>query len=116
MISLIDVIWIEPKTREVVCAFEVEKSTSIYSGILRMEDLARSMPERKGHFYIVAPHLRGKQVLAQFRRPSFREHLSDMSLAYISFENLRKHFDALCKFGADYTVLQKITTEGFEVA
>ena len=44
-VSLIDVIWLKPGTSEIVSAFEVEKSTSIYSGILRMEDLARSIPD-----------------------------------------------------------------------
>jgi type II restriction enzyme len=43
-VSLIDVIWLEQGKSEIVSAFEVEKSTSIYSGILRLEDLARSMP------------------------------------------------------------------------
>ena len=33
--SLIDVIWLRPGTNEIVIAFEIEKSTSIYSGILR---------------------------------------------------------------------------------
>lgn len=42
-VSLIDVIWLKP-TGEFVSAFEVEKSTSIYSGILRLEDLVRSIP------------------------------------------------------------------------
>jgi type II restriction enzyme len=38
-ISLIDVIWINRITNKIECAFEVEKSTSIYSGILRLVDL-----------------------------------------------------------------------------
>jgi type II restriction enzyme len=42
-VRLIDVIWIKPDTGEIVSAFEVEKSTSIYSGLLRMEDLSRSI-------------------------------------------------------------------------
>ncbi|WP_232422350.1 hypothetical protein [Methylosarcina fibrata] len=45
-VSLIDLIWLKPETGEIVSAFEVEKSTSIYSGILRLEDLARSIPHR----------------------------------------------------------------------
>ena len=44
-VGLIDVIWLKPGTNEIVSAFEVEKSTSIYSGILLMEYLARSIPE-----------------------------------------------------------------------
>ena len=106
--SLIDVIWLKPGTSEIVSAFEIEKSTSIYSGILRMEDLARSIPECTCHFYLVAPNRREKEVIAQLNRPAFRNDLADISLAFIPFDNLRDHCDALCKFGEDHTILRKI--------
>lgn len=107
-VSLIDVIWLKPGTSEIVSAFEVEKSTSIYSGILRMEDLARSIPDCTCHFYLVAPDQREKDVMAQLARPAFRSDLADISLAFIAFNNLHKNCDALCKFGEDHTILQKI--------
>jgi type II restriction enzyme len=106
--SLIDVIWLKPGTNEIVSAFEIEKSTSIYSGILRMEDLARSIPECTCHFYLVAPNRREKEVIAQLARPAFRNDLADLSLAFIPFDSLRDHCDALCKFGEDHTILRKI--------
>jgi type II restriction enzyme len=106
--SLIDVIWLKPDTNEIVSAFEIEKSTSIYSGILRMEDLARSIPECTCNFYLVAPNQREKEVVAQLTRPAFRNDLSDISLAFIAFNNIRNHCDALCKFGEDHTILRKI--------
>jgi len=107
-VGLIDVIWLKPGTSEIVSAFEVEKSTSIYSGILRMEDLARSIPDCTCHFYLVAPDQREKDVMAQLARPAFRNDLADISLAYIPFNDLREHCDALCKFGEDHTIVQKI--------
>ena len=107
-VSLIDVIWLKPGNGEIVSAFEVEKSTSIYSGILRMEDLARSIPDCTCHFYLVAPDQRERDVMAQLARPAFRGDLADISLAFIPFNNLREHCDALCKFGEDHTVVQKI--------
>src|SRR6266498_1837989 len=110
--SLIDVIWLEPGTKEIVSAFEIEKSTSIYSGILRMEDLARSIPECTCHFYLVAPDQREKEVMAQFVRPAFRATLADIALAYIPFNDLTTHCDALCKFGDDHTILRKIARSG----
>ena len=110
--SLIDVIWLKPGTKEIVSAFEIEKSTSIYSGILRMEDLARSIPECICNFYLVAPNRREKEVIAQLTRPAFRNDLADISLAFIPFDNLRDHCDALCKFGEDYTILRKIAHGG----
>jgi type II restriction enzyme len=106
--SLIDVIWLKQTTREIVSAFEIEKSTSIYSGILRMEDLARSIPDCTCNFYLVAPNQREKEVMAQLMRPAFRSDLTDISLAFIPFDHLRNHCDALCMFGEDHTALQKI--------
>jgi len=107
-VSLIDVIWLKPGTGEIVCAFEVEKSTSIYSGILRMEDLARSIPGCTCNFYLVAPNKREIEVMAQFARPSFRTTILDMSLAFIPFNDLRHHCDGICQFGDDHTIMHKI--------
>jgi type II restriction enzyme len=107
-VRLIDVIWLEQATGKIIGAFEVEKSTSIYSGLLRMEDLAKSMQEKSGCFFLTAPRQREKEVLAQLNRPSFREHLKDISLGYIAFEDLRQHAEAMGKFGENHTVLQKI--------
>ena len=110
--GLIDVLWLKPGANEIVSAFEIEKSTSIYSGILRMEDLARSIPECTCHFYLVAPNRREKEVIAQLMRPAFRNDLADIRLAFIPFDSLRDHCDALCKFGEDHTILRKIVQGG----
>lgn len=111
-VSLIDVIWLKPDTKEIVSAFEVEKSTSIYSGILRLEDLARSIPGCACNFYLVAPNQREKEVMAQLARPAFRDDLANISLSFIPFSDLCEHCDALCKFGEDHTILQKIARSG----
>ena len=110
-VSLIDVIWLRPGTGEIVSAFEVEKSTSIYSGILRLEDLARSMPGCSCPLYLVAPDGREKEVMAQLARPAFRADLADISLAFVPFKDLRENCDALCRFGEDHTILRKIARQ-----
>jgi type II restriction enzyme len=107
-VSLIDVIWLHPQTHEIVSAFEVEKSTSIYSGMLRLEDLAGSLPDCTCHFYLLVPGSREKEVMAQLARPAFRRRHTSDSLNFILFEDLCEHCDALCKFGEDRTILQKI--------
>jgi len=107
-ISLIDVLWLHPDSGDIVCAFEIEKSTSIYSGILRMKDLARSLPKRECHFYLVAPEKREQEVMAQMKRPAFRDNADDFPLGYISFNLLKQHCDALCKFGENMDILKKI--------
>ncbi|WP_110253463.1 hypothetical protein [Undibacterium pigrum] len=107
-ISLIDVLWIDPQTSTIACAFEVEKSTSIYSGILRMKDLARSIPSQSCHYYLVAPNKRQQEVMAQISRPAFRGDAADLSLGYLPFDILRQHCDALCMLGENHSVLKKI--------
>lgn len=54
-IKLIDVLWYEKETNNVIAAFEVEKSTSIYSGILRLTDLSYSIADGDEIFYLVVP-------------------------------------------------------------
>jgi type II restriction enzyme len=107
-VGLIDVIWFERGTSTIACAFEVEKSTSIYSGILRLQDLARSIPDCACHFYLLAPLARAREVTAQFARPALRQIFLDTSFAFISFEDLGGYCDALCRIGEDHRVLQKI--------
>lgn len=107
-VALIDVLWLSGDGQQIVCAFEIEKSTSIYSGILRMKDLAASLAEQGCHYYIVAPDRREQEVLAQLNRPSFRQELGSADLMYIPFSMLNQHCDALCMFGDNLNVLRKI--------
>jgi len=107
-VALIDVLWLTPDGGKIVCAFEIEKSTSIYSGILRMKDLAYSLPDQDCHYYIVAPDAREQEVLAQLSRPSFKTDHANSAAMFIPFSRLSEHCDALCLFGSDLHVLRKI--------
>ncbi|GAB3551884.1 hypothetical protein GCM10027343_36630 [Noviherbaspirillum agri] len=111
-VGLIDVIWLSADATQIVCAFEIEKSTSIYSGILRMKDLARSLPHQDCHFYLVAPDKRRQEVMAQMSRPALRDADASFRLGYIPFDILKEHCDALCKFGDDLGILKKIADFG----
>ncbi|NOT18772.1 MAG: hypothetical protein HOP24_00655 [Sideroxydans sp.] len=106
-VSLIDVIWLDASTNKIICAFEVEKSTSIYSGMLRMKDLARSLSDQDCHFYLVAPDKREQEVIAQINRPAFKGDL-DFSIGYLSFNALKHHCDGICKLAESHEVLKKI--------
>ena len=105
-IRLIDIVWFAPGTNRVVAAFEVEKSTSIYSGILRLTDLAFSMPEHATALYLVVPDAREKEVQAQLSRPAIRA--AGATIRYILFSELRQHCEALCKFGDSPAAMLKI--------
>lgn len=109
-ISLIDVIWINKSSNKIECAFEIEKSTSIYSGILRLIDLASSLGSKRYNFFLVAPDSREKEIIAQLKRPSFK-NLDCIALRYILFSKLYKNCDSICTFGDDYKILYKISNE-----
>ena len=68
-IEQIDVLWL--KRRSIVRAFEVEHTTSVYSGLLRMADLLAMQPNLKIKLHIVAPASRREKVIQEIRRPVF---------------------------------------------
>jgi hypothetical protein len=68
-IEQIDVLWL--KRRSIVRAFEVEHTTSIYSGILRMADLLALQPNMDIKLHIVAPSSRREKVFQEITRPVF---------------------------------------------
>jgi hypothetical protein len=68
-IENIDVIWLE--RRAIAHAFEVEHTTAIYSGLLRMADLLALQPRIQISLHIVAPASRQEQVRRQIVRPVF---------------------------------------------
>lgn len=68
-IELIDVLWLDENA--IVAAFEVEHTTSVYSGLLRMADLVSMQPNINIRLYIVAPDERREKVLTEVARPVF---------------------------------------------
>ena len=90
-IEQIDVLWL--KGRSIRRAFEVEHTTSVYSGILRMADLLALQPNMDIRLHIVAPPGRRDKVLQELRRPVFslleRGPLSE-SCTYLSYDTLRE--------------------------
>ncbi len=105
-ISLIDVIWFQKGTNRIVAAFEVEKSTSIYSGILRLADLYFSFPEDPSSLFLIVPDNREKELILQLSRPAIKGN--EIEIRYILFSDLRKHCDAICAFGDSKETLKKI--------
>lgn len=90
-IEQIDVLWL--KGRAIRRAFEVEHTTSIYSGILRMADLLALQPNMDIRLHIVAPDSRREKVFQEIKRPVFslldRGPLSE-SCTFISYESVRE--------------------------
>jgi type II restriction enzyme len=107
-VKLIDVLWVDDNGR-IVAAFEVEHTTSIYSGIVRMLDLALGGDISNLHsLYLVAPDKREAEVRAQIARPAF-SRIADLSVRYLPYSQLETHREAIGKFGAGVAVLEKIS-------
>lgn len=68
-IEQIDVLWL--KGRSIVRAFEVEHTTAVYSGILRMADLLALQPNMDIKLHLVAPEARKSKVMSEIQRPVF---------------------------------------------
>jgi hypothetical protein len=90
-IEQIDVLWL--RGRSIVRAFEVEHTTSVYSGILRMADLLALQPNMDIKLHIVAPNAKREKVFQEIRRPVFslldRGPLAE-SCTYVSYDSLRE--------------------------
>jgi hypothetical protein len=69
LVRTIDVLWI--RGRGVTAAFEVEVTTSVYSGLLRMSDLVALSPNTSIDLFIVAPDERRQKVHDEILRPTF---------------------------------------------
>jgi predicted RNA-binding protein len=90
-IEQIDVIWL--RKRSIARAFEVEHTTAIYSGLLRMADLLALQPNMDINLHIVAPSSRREKVFEEIQRPIFslleKGPLSN-SCSFISYESIKE--------------------------
>jgi len=87
-IGLIDIIWVINNSP--VCAFEIETTTSVYSGLLRMSDLLSVVPSLKIKLYIVAPRIRQDKVRSEITRPTFQKIGLNEYCRFIPIEELNK--------------------------
>jgi type II restriction enzyme len=107
-IRLIDVLWLS-RADSIVAAFEVEHTTSIYSGIVRMLDLALGGKGDGLHsLFLVAPDNREPDVRAQIARPAF-SRIADLPLRYLPYSALEQHRDAMGRFGAGVAALETVS-------
>lgn len=88
-IKNIDTVW--KLGRSIKSAFEVEHSTSIYSGILRLSDLRSLTPNSTYPLFIVGSRDRKNKVFEQLRRPTFSsEYLAlDDVVKFLSYDSIR---------------------------
>jgi hypothetical protein len=116
-IELIDVLWLKGNT--IVADFEVESTTSIYSGLLRMSDPLALQPNIDIALYIVAPENRRTKVEQEILRPTFnpRERPLAEVCGFISLTKLQETAEGVRKLGLASSLrpdFLKKTAEYFE--
>lgn len=109
IISLIDVVWLKG-TNQVVGAFEVEHTTSIYSGLLRMSDLVVLSPNLNFPLYIVTPASRMPDVRRQLSRPTFQALELNRRCGFFSGEDLLKEAESILRWASDPSSIDRLVS------
>jgi hypothetical protein len=113
-IQNIDVVW-KFGPYSIKSAFEIEHSTSIYSGILRLSDLRAEAPNSNYPLFIVASEERKRRVFDELRRPTFSGSCLRLNevIRFLGYEKVREidesskiatNFDANVLLGAGESV------------
>ena len=97
IVQNIDVLWMNQNV--ISKAFEIESTTTIYSGLLRLNDLVLGQPNNRVDLYIAAGDERRDQVARQLMRPSFRPLLPRCE--FLGFDHIRRQFRTLSDMGAE---------------
>lgn len=107
-VRLIDVLWMDRAGGHVAAAFEVEHTTSIYSGIVRLLDLALgSSHDATRGLFLVAPDEREEEVRAQLGRPAF-SRVADLGVRYLAYGDLERNREAMARFGAGLKAIEAV--------
>jgi type II restriction enzyme len=107
-VRLIDVLWLTADTGDVAAAFEVEHTTSIYSGIVRLLDLALgAAAESARGLFLVAPDDREDAIRAQLARPAFSK-VGDLRVRFLPYSELENHRHSIARFGHGMKAIEAV--------
>ncbi|MGA2865714.1 MAG: hypothetical protein ABSF95_14670 [Verrucomicrobiota bacterium] len=109
IINLIDLIWLRGG-RQVVAAFEVESTTSVFSGLLRMSDLVTTCPNLNILCFIVAPKSRESLVVKQLSRPTFQSLDLNTRCGFLTIESLKQEAPGMMKWVKDPSAIKDLAT------
>ena len=105
-VSYIDVLRL--KGNHVYAAFEVEHTTLIYSGLLRLSDLVAAAPNLNFRLYIVAPEARLVSVESELAPPTFQTLELHKRCGFLTEETLLQERDSMIKWATDPRTIDKI--------
>jgi len=98
-VEMIDVLWL--KGNSIIAGIEIECTTSVYSGLLRMSDLLALQPNLNIKLYVVAPDDRRNKVEQEVLRPTFRIREKPLSevCGFLAISELAAKIEAVRKLG-----------------
>ena len=106
IISRIDVLWLQGDS--VVAAYEIEHTTDISTGLLRLYDLGVLFPERDLSLCIVTPTERLKRVQFELSRPLFEGHEMRKRCTLITEEIMLRHEEHILRWAGSPSVIEDL--------
>ncbi len=108
-VRLIDVVWVDPQTSQFAAAFEVEHTTSIYSGIVRLLDLALGGDLHSPNgLFLVAPDDREGEVRTQLARPAF-SRIGELQVRFLPYGELKANREMMARFGQGMKAVEAVS-------
>jgi hypothetical protein len=106
VINLIDVLWL--RGDDVIAAYEIEHSTSISSGLLRLYDLDALCPTNIMHLCVVIPHPSLKRFQGVLARPAFQRLNMQKRCLIIQEETLLQHAEHILRWASSPMVITRL--------
>ena len=94
ILSEIDVVWITRGANSIEALYEVEHSTPVYSGLLRLNDLLLAAPSIS-RFHIVSNETRRDLFCRQLSRPTFRASGLSGLVSFLEYSSVLEWHDRL---------------------
>jgi len=106
IVSRIDVLWFQHD--RVVAAYEIEHTTDISTGLLRLYDLGVLFPGSMMSLCVVTPRDRLKRVQFELSRPIFEGHEMRKLCTLISEDTLLQHEEHILRWAGSPSVIESL--------
>ena len=92
----VDVVWLKRGAPLPSGLFEVEHSTPVYSGLLRLNDVLLALPSERPSMAVVARDSRRAVFAGHINRPTFRASGLDKLCSFLNYEDVFRWHDRVC--------------------
>jgi hypothetical protein len=100
VLSEVDVVWMKRGAGDLTALFEVEHTTTVYSGLLRFNDIHLIAPDLHPRFSIVADDTRRALYVRQVNRPTFQRSGLAEVCTFMQYENVLDWYNRMKKGSA----------------